>query len=318
MAITFTQQPGIRQYMDPNVDPTVSSMAFLSYAATDWCSKIGDDKVVVLTGHEQWDQIDDQYLTPTSNIYFQLLIRGEGYRNGLAPFLPNIYEIYAGGRTASNTIHSGLAAGSYNVSDPNDWTQWDRQTQTWAGQRVNPFNNTSLWSNTYYYTNGGVYTDQYLGWAMYNDTPGKEWFYFNNPWDSSATAHQSFLLMRYTPLSGIPTNDRDLGWIIAWPNNNNYYKVLSNFTTSETSNLWKLSNIRRWRQASTMTFGQGNTDTSTLMHSLPVSGPGGDLFSYYSDELISTEDNVIPGYQYQIPPLGSYTAIGSRMLIKTA
>ena len=312
MAITFSSQTALRGYISPNVDPATDVMVFMSYALTDWCGKIGSNHAVVVTGHEQWEQLPANRLNYTSSISCQLLLRGDGYRSGESPWNPNMLRIDASNRNASMSISSGIA-GTYDSADPDDWTQWERVGDSQSFM-VNT-NNRGLRSSGYVYPNGGVDQEDQVGWALYSDTPGKEWFYFNNPW-TDGTSGASFLIRKFTPLSNAPTGERDLGWVVVWPNSARGYRAIWNYTYGSAGDVWDNSYEKNWMTSG----GPGYSSISTvaaMQHTLPIANSAGALLGYMDDELIASSNRLKSPYNYRIGSAGTYTALGDYLLMKT-
>ena len=303
----------IRGYISTDVDPATDVLVFLSYALTDWCSKVGSDKAVVVTGHKQWETLPS--ITPTSTISLQLLLRGDGYRSGQSPWSPNMLMWSAtSGRNGYTQLSSGLK-GSYDTANPDDWTQWERDTSLYNSFRVKT-DNISLGSSGYMYPTNGVTDDPEVSWAIYSDTPGKEWFSFHNPFDEDGTDGHTFLVRRYVPLGTAPTGSRDLGWVFVKPDTSHQFRAINNFNQADTSRIWSFSNIRSWLQ----TEAPGNpsaSEVSAMQHSLPITNGAGALIGYMDDELLASDDRLKPPYNYKIGSAGTYTAIGNGCLIKT-
>ena len=313
MALTFIQQTGIVQTMDTTLDPSVSMFPFMSYSLSEWCSKIGDDKAVVITGHEQWE-LQPEWMVPTGSHALQLLLRGEGYRSGRAPFNPVNVTWRQYNRSSYVDICSGIQNNNYDPTDPNDWTKWKRNTGNYEYARINNSATYNIASGSYTLPNGGVWVSPQLMWVLYEDTPGKEWFYINGPVGGSAKF--SFLIKRYTPLAGTPADEKDLGWTFIEMSSTGMYYVIANFSTSDNTTLWKQSNPRSWGN-SDYVLGRASRDVACLLHSLPITGPAGDMLGYWSDDLIMSDYQIDDGYLYEVPGLGSYTGIGDYYLIKT-
>lgn len=312
MTIYSSSQTNIRGYISENVDPSTDVLVHLSYALTDWCNKVGDTMAVVVTGHEQWETISS--LTGTPKISLQLLLRGDGYRNGQSSWSPNILTWEGQNRVGSVQISSGID-GSYDSTDPDDWTLWGRRNS--ANSFAVNVQDSTLGYGQYIYPTGGVSSDPEVSWAIYSDTPGKEWFSFHNPFDDGGTYGGTFLIRRYNPISTAPTGERDLGWVFLFPGSLHSYKAIYNYNYSDTSQIWKSPSTRSWLQAGAPGSASVN-EVSAMQHTLPITNPAGALLGYMDDELLASEGVVNAPYNYRIGTAGTYTAIGPNLLIKTA